>query len=145
MSDSAQLVRGAYDAFAKGDIPAVLALIDDRCEWLEAEHSPYWPGGALVGPQAVLQGVFMRLGEDFGGTFAVDVRRIVDCGDTVLGGVRYTGTAAATGKALDAQAAHVWDLRDGKVVRWQQYADTLQMADVMGVSPEVALGAGATG
>jgi ketosteroid isomerase-like protein len=141
MNDHAQIVRGAYDAFAKGDIPAVLALIDDRCEWLEAEHSPYWPGGALVGPQAVLEGVFMRLGEDFDGTFAVNVRRIVECGDTVLVEARYTGTARATGKALDAQVAHVWDLRDGKVVRWQQYTDTLQLADVTGVSPEIERGA----
>ena len=40
----------------------------------------------------------------------------------------------ATGKPLDAQVAHVWDLRNGKVVRWQQYVDTRQLADVMGVS-----------
>jgi ketosteroid isomerase-like protein len=143
MNDHAQIVRGAYDAFAKGDIPAVLALIDDRCEWLEAEHSPYWPGGALVGPQAVLEGVFMRLGQDFGDTFAVNVRRIVDCGDTVVMEDRYTGTAQASGKALDAQVTHVWDLRDGKVVRWQQYTDTHQFAEVMGVSPAIERGAAA--
>jgi uncharacterized protein len=89
----------------------------------------------------VLEGVFMRLGEDFGGTFAVNVRRIVDGGDTILAEARYTGTAQATGKVLDAQVAHVWDLRDGKVVRWQQYTDTLQLADVTGVSPEIERGA----
>jgi uncharacterized protein len=142
MSDNAQLVRGAYEAFARGDVPAVLALIDDRCEWLEAEHSTYWPGGPLVGPQAVLQGVFLRLAEDFDG-FAVTPRRIVDAGDTVLVEVRYTGTGRATGKALDAQAAHVWDLRDGKAVRWQQYVDTLQLADVTGVTPAIEAGSAA--
>jgi ketosteroid isomerase-like protein len=136
MSDNAQLVAGAYEAFAKGDIPAVLALIDERCEWFESEHSTYWPGGPLVGPQAVLQGVFMRLAEDYDG-FTVHVRRIVDGGDTILVETRYTGTGRATGKALDAQAAHVWDLRDGKVVRWQQYVDTLQLADVTGVTPAI--------
>jgi ketosteroid isomerase-like protein len=142
MNDHAQIVRGAYDAFAKGDIPAVLALIDDRCEWYEAEHSTYWPGGPLVGPQAVLEGVFMRLGQDFDG-FTVEVRRIVDAGDTILVEGRYRGRARVTGRSLDAQFAHVWDVRDGKAVRWQQYTDTLQYAEVTGVSPGIER-AGAT-
>jgi ketosteroid isomerase-like protein len=143
MSDNARLVRGAYDAFAKGDIPAILALIDDRCEWFEAEHSTHWSGGPLVGPQAVLEGVFMHIPEDFDG-FTVTVRRVVDAGDTILVEVRYTGTGRATGRPFDAQAAHVWDMRDGKVVRWQQYADTLQLAEVTGVSPGIERAAATT-
>lgn len=34
----------------------------------------------------------------------------------------------ASGKRIDAQVAHVWDFRDGKVVRWQQYTDAWQFA-----------------
>jgi ketosteroid isomerase-like protein len=36
------------------------------------------------------------------------------------------------GRSLDAQACHVWKLRDGKIVSFQQYADTAQLQDVMG-------------
>ena len=43
---------------------------------------------------------------------------MVAAGDTVLVEARYKATAKATGKALDAQVAHVWDLQDGKVVRF---------------------------
>jgi uncharacterized protein len=129
-----EIVRGAYDAFARGDIAAVLALVDDRCEWMEAEHNAWWPGGPLVGPQAVLEGVFRRMPQDFDG-FTVELRRVVGFGDTVLVEGRYRATARATGRPLDAQFAHVWDLRDGRAVRWQQYTDTLQHADVMGVLP----------
>jgi ketosteroid isomerase-like protein len=46
----------------------------------------------------------------------------------VLG--RYRATNRETGKALDAPFAHVWDLRGGKVVRFDQYADTAQLARV---------------
>jgi uncharacterized protein len=42
----------------------------------------------------------------------------------------------ATGKPLDAQVAHIWDFRDGKVVRWQQYTDTWQFAQVTGITPK---------
>jgi hypothetical protein len=32
----------------------------------------------------------------------------------------------------------VWDFHDGKVVRWRQYSDTWQFADVTGVVPALA-------
>jgi uncharacterized protein len=60
---------------------------------------------------------------------------MVAAGDTVLVEARYKATAKATGKPLDAQVAHVWDLRDGKVVRFQQYSDTWHFAQVTRVVP----------
>jgi len=46
---------------------------------------------------------------------------------------RYHATRCKpTGKPLDAQVVHIWDFRDGKVVRWQQYVDTRQLAEVLG-------------
>ncbi len=135
MADNVELVREAYEAFARGDIQRVLGLLDDKVEWYEAEHVTYWPGGSFVGPQAVLNGVFARIPQDFDG-FRVDVSRIVGCGDTVLVEARYRGTVKATGKRLDVQVAHVWDFRDGKVVRWQQYTDTWQFAQATGVTPK---------
>ena len=40
----------------------------------------------------------------------------------------------ATGKSMDTQACHVWDLKDGKVTRFQQYVDTAKLQDVMRAS-----------
>ena len=132
-------VRGVYEAFAKGDVSVLLGVLDDKVEWHEAEHITYWPGGPYVGPQAVLAGVLARIPQDFDG-LTIDVRRVLGFGETVLAEARYRGTVKATGKALDAQVAHVWDFRDGKVVRWQQYSDTWQFAQATGVAPvEVSL------
>ena len=135
MADSVALIRSVYEAFAKGDVQTVLGLLSEKVEWNEAEHFPYWPGGPFIGPQAVLTGVFARIPNDFDG-FTVDVRRLVGGGDTVLAEVRDRGTAKATGTRLDAQVAHVWDVRDGKIARFQQYADTWQIAQVTGVTPK---------
>ena len=134
MTDSVGLIRSVYEAFEKGDVPAVLGRLHDKVEWNEAEHFTYWPGQAFIGHQAVIDGVFARIGQDFDG-FRVDVGRLVGCGDTVLAEARYRGTAKATGKKLDVQVAHVWDVRDGKVARFQQYVDTWQVAQVTGVTP----------
>jgi len=60
MPDNVKVVRGAYEAFAKGDVAGVLGVLDGKVEWSEAEHMMYWPGGPFVGPQAALEGVFAR-------------------------------------------------------------------------------------
>lgn len=137
MADNVELVRSAYEAFARGDVPAVLELLDENVEWNEAEHIPYWSGGPFIGRQAVLEGVFARIQEDFD-TFTVDVQRVVGCGETVFVEARYRGSVKQTGKSLDAQVAHVWDFSGGKAVRWQQYSDTWQFAEVMGFTPTLA-------
>lgn len=134
MADNPTIIRGIYEALGQGDIAAVLGALDERAEWYEAEHFTYWTGAPFIGPQAVLANVIARIPQDLDG-FGIDVRRIVAAGDAVLVEARYRGTAKATGKPIDAQVAHVWDLRDGKVVRFQQYTDTWQFAQTMGVAP----------
>ena len=131
MSDNAAIICQTYEDFAEGNVPAVLAAMAPDIEWNEAENFPYAAGNPYRGPQAVLDGVFMPINTDFDG-FTVRPGEIVDAGDTIIMLGRYTGTHRATGKALDAQVAHVWRLRDGKITRFQQYADTLHTARVTG-------------
>ena len=135
MADSVGIVRSAYDAFSRGDVQTVLGLLSEKVEWNEAEHFTYWTGSPFIGPQAVLNGVFARVGQDFDG-FTIDIGRLVGCGDTVLCEARYHGTVKANGKPLDVQVAHVWDVRDGKIARFQQYVDTWKVAQVTGVAPK---------
>lgn len=115
-------VQSVYDAFARGDIPAVLAFLSPDVEWTEAEGFPY--GGTYVGPQAVLEGVFIRLGTEWEG-FAAVPDEFIDSGDVVVALGKYSGTYKATGKSFQANFAHVWKIREGKAVRFVQYADTL--------------------
>ena len=109
-------------ACAKGDVPGVLGIMDPGIEWTEAEGFPL--GGTYHGPQAVLEGVFMRLGSDFDGYAAVP-HEFIDGGDIVVALGTYSGKYRATGKSFEAPFAHVWTLRDGKAVRFIQYVDTL--------------------
>lgn len=115
-------VRGAYDAFARGDIPTVLGFLSPDIEWTEAEGFPY--GGTYVGPNGVLEGVFMRLGTEWEG-FAAVPDEFIDGGDAVVVLGKYSGTYKATGKSFQANFAHVWKLREGKAFRFVQYVDTL--------------------
>jgi ketosteroid isomerase-like protein len=125
------LVRAIYAAFAAGDVPSVVALMSPDMVWNEAENFPYADGNPYCGAEAILGGVFARLGSEWEG-FAAVPEEFLDAGDTVVVLGRYRGTFKATGLAMDSQLAHVWRVADGKAVRFQQYTDTLQAARVTG-------------
>jgi ketosteroid isomerase-like protein len=115
-------VQGLYEAFAKGDVPAVVGFLDADIAWTEAEGFPY--GGTYHGPNAVLEGVFMRLGTEWEG-FAAVPAEFIDGGDTIVVLGKYSGTYKATGKSFRADFAHVWKIKDGKAIRFVQHVDTL--------------------
>jgi ketosteroid isomerase-like protein len=125
------LVEGIYSAFAAGDIGAVLAAMSPDMVWNEAENFPYADGNPYRGPDAILTGVFARIGAEWDG-FQVVVEEILDAGDAIVALGRYRGTCKATGREMDAQLAHVWRVAGGKAVFFQQYTDTLQAARVTG-------------
>jgi ketosteroid isomerase-like protein len=123
--ENVDIVRSMYDAFGRGDVPAVLAALDAQIEWLEAENFIYAGGNPYIGPNAVLEGVFMRLAtewEDFG----VAPIEILDAGDTVVSRGYYSGTYKKTGVKVRAQMAHFFTFKAGKVIKFQQYTDTAQ-------------------
>jgi len=55
------VVRGIYEAFGMGNVPAVLGAMSPDIVWNEAENFPYADRNPYVGPQAVLEGVFGRV------------------------------------------------------------------------------------
>lgn len=126
-----QVVKGIYDAFAIGNVGAVLASMSPEIVWNEAENFPYADGNPYVGPEAVANGVFARCGSEWNG-FGVAVEELLDAGDTVVALGRYVGTYKATGRPQSTQFVHVWRIAGGKAVRFQQYADTLGVARVIG-------------
>jgi ketosteroid isomerase-like protein len=127
------LVRSIYAAFAAGDVPGVVARMAPDMVWNEAENFPYADGNPYEGPQAILGGVFARLGSEWDG-FAAAPEEYLDAGDTVVVLGRYRGSCKATGRPLDAQMVHVWRLQGGRATRFQQYTDTLQAARVTGAA-----------
>lgn len=129
--DNVGLVRSVYESFAKGDVPAVLAAMDPRIEWNEAENFPYADRNPYVGPTAVLEGVFARLGSEWD-YFKVAAEELLDAGDTVVSRGRYDAVYKKTGSRINAQFVHVWKLRDGRILGFQQYVDTLQVAKAVG-------------
>jgi uncharacterized protein len=126
-----EIVKGLYEAFAKGDVPSVLAAFSPEIEWTEAAGFMY--AGTYSGPNGVLERVFTRLATEWEG-FAVTWNKIVDGGD---GNVIMIGTEGGkfvkTGNTSVVPCVHEWELKDGKITRFRQHLDSLVMAKELGL------------
>jgi ketosteroid isomerase-like protein len=129
-SDHAAVIQQVYDAFARGDVAAVLGAFDPQIHWREAEGFPYADGNPYVGPDAVAQGVFGRVVAEWD-DFRVQPAEILPTLDGAVALGRYSGKYKATGRTVDAPFAHVWRIKDGRVTGFQQFTDTAQFDRVI--------------
>lgn len=127
MATNKEIIENAYGSFAKGDIAAALAAMADEIQWTEAEGFPL--AGTYVGPQAVLEGVFMRLGE-IGDDFAVVPDQFVADGETVVAIGSYSWKHKISGAPAVVKMVHVWTMDGGKAVAFQQHVDTLRVREL---------------
>lgn len=126
-----QIVQSAYDLFEKGEVPAFLALLDPKVEWSEAENFIYASKKPYKGIDATVKGVFEPIGAEWEYWKLTNLQlNQMDNGEVLATG-RYKAKHKKTGKKLNAQMAHVWTLKNGKVTNFQQYTDTKQAAEVV--------------
>ena len=123
-----ELIQMLYASFACGDVAAVTAAFSDDISWTEADGFPL--AGTYIGPQAVVEKVFMRLGE-FSDNWGVVVDRLVADGDTVVAIGKYTWNNKKSGKPCEVRMAHVWTLADGKAISFLQHVDTVKVRELI--------------
>ena len=123
-----QIVADHYAASGRQDLDGMFADVADDVQWTEMAGFPC--AGTHVGPAQVVEKVFKVLGAEWEG-YRFVLERLVDGGDTVVGIGDYHGRHRATGKAMHARVTHVWEVRDGKVRRFEQFTDTLLVAQSM--------------
>ncbi|HEX6394514.1 MAG TPA: nuclear transport factor 2 family protein [Acidimicrobiales bacterium] len=120
--DDVRTIRAAYEAFAKGDIPAVLSNFTPDIEWIEAEDTGLPFAGTHRGQDAVASEVFATVPENWD-DFTVTPERFIDGSDAVVVISRFRGKGKG-GTPLDVQSAQLFEMRDGKVARMQHFTDT---------------------
>lgn len=124
--NNVDVIKRLYQAFAEGDLDTVSTLLDPSVEWIESEGIPY--GGVFMGYEAVLNGVFASIGADWD-NFQSHVDQFIDADDIVITLGTDSGIYKATGKSMTAPTASVWTVKNGKVVKFRQYIDTLAVAN----------------
>ena len=130
--DNYSIIEGIYNAFGAGDIDSVVASFDPNIVWMEAENFPYADGNPYTSADAIVSGVFARVGGEWDGFHIADLKLHDMSNNQVLATGRYQGTYKKNGAALDAQVAHLWTLNNGKVIGFQQYTDTKGVTKTIG-------------
>jgi uncharacterized protein len=108
-------VRGAYEAFGRGDVPAVLAVLADDVAW--AVPAPL-PQAADAHGREEVGAFFERLGslwEDL----SLELDDFVASGDRVC--VIGRGSGKVGGRPTGYGFVHAWRLANGKAVRFDEY------------------------
>lgn len=120
-----ETIRSVYAAFGSGDLPAILARLDDAVDWASETTSTAAPWyGARHGKDEVAD-----FFEQFGSTMEVEEFTPVSlaANDTdVLTVVRMRATHRASGKVLAMDLHHRFTFRDGKIVFYRGTEDTAQ-------------------
>jgi ketosteroid isomerase-like protein len=133
MSDQTNLavVQQAYEAFGRGDIPAVLSALTDDVEWT-LQGPPVIPwAGTHRGREGVAE-FFSLLGE--GLEFELfEPLEFVAQGDTVVVLGHERSVVKPTGRGFEQEWAHVYTLRDGKIATGLFIEDTAAQVEAFSV------------
>jgi uncharacterized protein len=131
-SADVQTLRDAYEAFNRGDIPAVLQAMDPAIEWNEPGGGRA-PSGTFQGSQSVANDVFSTVPENFDEFSARPDRFFEAFGDHVIVIGEFRAKPKGGGD-MTAAFAHVWQMRDGKAARFDNYVDAAAWAPGWGGS-----------
>ena len=124
MEDSAQVavVRRLYEA--RGNPDVIRQVLAPDVSWEVVDGFPH--SGVYIGLEIVIHTFFGRLFQDFE-NFVATGSEFFETGNHVIALGAYTGRATATRRDFTARFAHVWTLQDGRIIRLQQCADTVQL------------------
>ena len=89
--------------------------------WTEAKGFPY--AGTYIGLENITKNVFSRLGIEWI-DYKFTPEDYIASDDKVVAYGTYTGTYKQTGKSFEARVAHVWKLKNSKIVSFEQFVDS---------------------
>src|SRR4051812_23271518 len=121
----ADTLRAAYAAFRAGDMPTVLAALDENIEWYVPTVLPQ--GGTYHGHAGVLD-CLSKLAANLAEP-SVDVDAVVESDDRVVVTGRTSGTIAGT--RVTYPFAHSWRFAEnGRAVSFDEYVDPAVLLEV---------------
>jgi ketosteroid isomerase-like protein len=116
--EDVEVVRRAYDAAARRDATAVLALYDPEVEW-DVSRGPY---GEVIGQSAVYHGHeglrrWFREWHEAWENVEDICEELIDAGEHVISVETQRGRGRASGIEAEWTLYAVWTIRAGKIVR----------------------------
>jgi uncharacterized protein len=128
MKTNLETIQGIYKGDAEQIAKNLQSALAPRFEWTEAAGFPY--AGTYHSMEEVGKNVFARLATEWDG-YRAEVDKFYDAGDAIIVTGRYLGTYKKSGGVMDAVFAHIWNFKDGKIVKYTQNVDTKKVWDAI--------------
>ena len=93
----------------------------DNIIWTEAKGFPY--GGTYKGIEAAVKNVFNRLATEWI-NYTFTPEGYLAEGDKICTYGTYSGINRLTGQPFEARVAHLWMLKDGRIISFEQFVDS---------------------
>src|SRR5690349_14248354 len=124
-----EIIKSTYEGKTSAENGENLAkYVADDLSWTEAKGFPY--AGTYVGLDNVTKNVFSRLGNEWI-NYKFTPEDYVANEDKVIAYGTYSGTYKATGKYFEARVAHLWKLKGGQIISFEQFVDSQPVNDSM--------------
>ena len=124
-----KIVKSTYEGKTSEENGQNLAKhVAEAISWTEAKGFPY--GGTYIGLENITKNVFSRLGSEWI-DYKFTPEDYVASDDKVVAYGTYTGTYKITGKSFTARVAHVWKLKDSKIISFEQFVDSQPVNDAV--------------
>ncbi|MBE9048214.1 nuclear transport factor 2 family protein [Pleurocapsales cyanobacterium LEGE 10410] len=122
-----EVIQELYRTFRDSDYGAFKQICDPNLEWIQNRGFPN--GSINYGTDAVIKNVFKAFNHDWS-SWCFNIEEYLDADAAVIVIGSYQGTHKISGKSFCSDATHIYDLVDGKVTRFRQFADTKVIWDV---------------
>jgi ketosteroid isomerase-like protein len=128
--ENVEIVRRANDLTNDGDLAAAYGFLHPDVEWVIAREHP--DARTLTGHEAVAE--YQRDWQEAVPDVGVEYDRVLDAGGKVvaIGSVRGTGTGS--GADVQVPIALVFTLRDGLIIRVEEYLNPSEALEAAGLS-----------
>jgi ketosteroid isomerase-like protein len=129
--ENVELVRVAWGVYGDRGIEAALDFFAEDC--VSEDFSEMPDGGTYEGRSGALER-YQRFAEIWG-DFVMELVEVVDAGDGVVVAVaEMRGSGRGSGAPMDAPAAFVYDVRDGRIVRDRAFTSRAAALEAAGLS-----------
>jgi uncharacterized protein len=129
-NENADLIRRAYEAYASGDLAAMLEFVDPELEWTYLDPTLEHPTPQLCHGRHELEQVLRHWAEH---GLRAEVDEVTASGELVMVGVRIPGVDADYGRRGDGRAYSVFTVRDGRIVALRDCRDRQEALQLAGI------------
>jgi ketosteroid isomerase-like protein len=131
-NQNAELIRRAYQAYARGDLDGMLALVDPDLEWTYLDPAQKRPTPQVCHGRQELEQVLRQWAEH---GLRAELEEVTSAGELVMVGVRTPGVDAHHGRRGDDRAYSVFTVCEGRIVALRDCRDRQEALRVAGVQP----------